>query len=131
MSMNYTHLANKDNQLLQIEKLIDAKKKMLMDKQKKFKNITSQNEFLSEVKEDYNKYYDYIVEQKQEQMSALNVLNSYIKDLTISGKLSKNNINDAKNEQKKILTEIHLIKKSIDDIIKDTHDMNLLKHKEN
>ena len=121
---NYIHLENRDQQLLQIENLIDAKRKMLIDKQKKFKNLTKQNEFLNEVKQDYNKYYGYIVKQKEDQMSALTMLNSYIKDLTVSGNLSKNNIEDAKNEQQKILTEINSIKKGIDDIIKETGNIN-------
>ena len=128
---NYIHLENRDQQLLQIENLIDAKRKMLIDKQKKFKNLTKQNEFLNEVKQDYNKYYGYIVKQKEDQMSALTLLNGYIKDLTISGTLSKNNIEDAKNEQQKILTEINSIKKGIDDIIKETGNINsAVKHKE-
>ena len=122
---NYIHLENRDQQLLQIENLIDAKRKMLIDKQKKFKNLTKQNEFLNEVKQDYNKYYGYIVKQKEDQMSALTLLNSYIKDLTISGTLSKNNIQDAKNEQNKILTEINSIKKGIDDIIGGVDDISL------
>ena len=121
---NYIHLENRDQQLLQIENLIDAKRKMLIDKQKKFKNLTKQNEFLNEVKQDYNKYYGYIVKQKEDQMSALTMLNGYIKDLTVSGTLSKNNIEDAKNEQNKILTEINSIKKGIDDIIKETGNIN-------
>ena len=121
---NYIHLENRDQQLLQIENLIDAKRKMLIDKQKKFKNLTKENEFLNDVKQDYNKYYGYIVKQKEDQMSALTMLNGYIKDLTISGTLSKNNIEDAKNEQQKILTEINSIKKGIDDIIKETDNIN-------
>lgn len=121
---NYIQLENKDQKLLQIENLIDAKRKMLIDKQKKFKNLTKQNEFLNEVKQDYNKYYGYIVKQKEEQMSALTMLNTYIKDLTISGNLSKNNIHDAKNEQQKILTEINSIKKGIDDIIGGVDDIS-------
>ena len=121
---NYIHLENRDQQLLQIENLIDEKRKMLIDKQKKFKNLTKQNEFLNEVKQDYNKYYGYIVKQKEDQMSALTMLNGYIKDLTVSGNLSKNNIEDAKNEQNKILNEINSIKKGIDDIIKETGNIN-------
>ena len=122
---NYIHLENRDQKLLLIENLIDAKRKMLIGKQKKFKNLTKQNEFLNEVKQDYNKYYGYIVKQKEDQMSALTLLNSYIKDLTISGSLSKNNIEDAKNEQVKILTEINSIKKGIDDIIGGVDDISL------
>ena len=128
---NYIHLENRDQQLLQIENLIDAKRKMLIDKQKKFKNLTKQNEFLNDVKQDYNKYYGYIVKQKEDQMSALTMLNGYIKDLTVSGTLSKNNIEDAKNEQYKILNEITSIKKGIDNIIKETGNINsAVKHKE-
>jgi DNA repair exonuclease SbcCD ATPase subunit len=128
---NYIHLENRDQQLLQIENLIDAKRKMLINKQKNFKNLTKQNEFLNEVKQDYNKYYGYIVKQKEDQMSALTLLNGYIKDLTVSGTLSKNNVQDAKNEQQKILTEINSIKKGIDDIIKETGNINsAVKHKE-
>ena len=122
---NYIHLENRDQKLLQIENLIDAKRKMLIGKQKKFKNLTKQNEFLNEVKQDYNKYYGYIVKQKEDQMSALTMLNGYIKDLTTSGTLSKNNIEDAKNEQEKILTEINSIKKGIDDIIGGFDDISL------
>jgi DNA repair exonuclease SbcCD ATPase subunit len=121
---NYIHLENRDQQLLQIENLIDAKRKMLINKQKNFKNLTKQNEFLNEVKQDYNKYYGYIVKQKEDQMSALTLLNGYIKDLTVSGTLSKNNVQDAKNEQQKILTEINSIKKGIDEIIKETGNIN-------
>ena len=125
MNIKYIHLENrenkdnKDNQLLQLENLIDAKRKMLLDKQQKFKSISNQNVFLNEVKKDYSKYYGYVVKQKQEQITALDLLNKYIKDLTVSGKLSKNNIEDSKYEQTKILTEINSIKKGIDDIIKD------------
>ena len=131
MNIKYIHLENRDNneskdqQLLQIENLIDAKRKMLLDKQKKFKNITKQNHFLSEVKQDYSKYYGYIIKQKQDQMSSLSLLNNYIKDLTVSGNLSKNNIDDSRNEQEKILTEINSIKNGIDDIIKGADDISL------
>ncbi len=121
---NYIHLENRDQKLLQIENLIDAKRKMLIGKQKKFKNLTKQNEFLNEVKQDYNKYYGYIVKQKEEQMSALTMLNTYIKDLTISNSLSKNNIHDAKNEQQKIVTEINSIKKELGNIITGMNDGN-------
>ena len=125
MPTKYIHLENSDQKLLQIENLIDAKRKMLIDKQKKFKNITKQNEFLNVVKQDYNKYYGYIVKQKQDQMSALSLLNNYIKDVTVSGKLSKNNVDDAKNEQQKILTEINSIKKGINDIMGGVDDISL------
>ena len=118
-------LVKRDEQLLQIEELINAKRKMLLDKQKKIRFISKQNKFLDAVKDDYAKYYGYIVKQKREQIEALDLLNNYINDLTVSGKLSKNNVEDAKHEQSKILNELKNIQKGLDGIINDTNDINI------
>jgi len=122
--INHTHLENREQQFIQIENLIEAKRKMLLDKQHKINFISKQNLFLNEIKGDYDKYYNYIAHQKREQMEALNLLNKYINDLTVSGELSKNNIIDAKQEQKKILLELNKIKNGLDNIINDTNDIN-------
>ena len=90
------YLEDRDQQLLQIENIIQLKRQMLLDKQHKFKHISKQNQFLEQIKDDYNNYYGYIIQQKREQMESLHLLNTYIQDLTISGKLSKHNIKDAK-----------------------------------
>ena len=118
-------LVKRDEQLLQIEELIAAKRKMLLDKQKKIRFISKQNKFLDAIKNDYSKYYGYIVKQKHDQIEALDMLNNYIHDLTTSGKLSKNNIEDAKHEQSKILNELKNIKKGLDGIMNDTNDINI------
>ena len=110
-------LVENDEKILQIEELIEAKRRMLLEKQKKFKNISKQNQFLEAVKSDYTKYYDYISQQKQDQIKALELLNGYIRDLSTSGQLSKHNIDDAKFEQEKILKEINEIKKGLETII--------------
>jgi hypothetical protein len=125
--MEITHLVKSDERLLQIEELINAKRKMLLDKQKKMRFISKQNLFLDAVKNDYAKYYSYIAQQKREELNALGLLNNYINDLTVSGKLSKHNIEDAKYEQTKILNELKSIKKGLDNIINDTNDINVIK----
>jgi hypothetical protein len=114
-------LAEKDDQFLNIEELIEAKRRMLLEKQKKFKLIQKQNQFLDIIKDDYSKYYNYISKQKQDQIKALEILNNYISDLTTSGKLTKNNINDAGFEQKKIIKEIKSIRKGLDGIMDGTN----------
>jgi len=111
----------RDNRLLHIEDLINAKRKMLLDKQKKIRFISKQNRFLDAVKNDYVKYYNYISDQKHDQIKALELLNGYIYDLSTSGELSKNNIEDAKFEQNKILKEVKTIKKGLDNIINNTN----------
>jgi hypothetical protein len=121
-----------DNQFIQLQYLIDAKKKLLLDKQKKLRFISKQNRFLEAVKHDYTKYHNYISQQKRDQIKALQALDEYIKDLTLSGKLTKHNIEDAKEEQNKILREVKSIKESLDEIVDDTQYIeNSLNKKKN
>ena len=122
--MNPMNLVDKDNQFLQIQNAISQKKIFLLQKQKKINKISKQNKFLEEVKEDYLKYNNYITKQKQEQIMALQMLNNYIEDLSKSDSLSKNNIIDSQNEQKKIMNEIESIKQNLDNIINDTNIIN-------
>ena len=109
-----------DQRFIQIQELIDAKRELLINKQKKLHFITKQNKFLDVVKNDYEKFYGYISQQKRDQIRALQTLDEYIKDLTLSGKLTKHNIEDAKEEQSKILKEINLLKENLDSVINQT-----------
>jgi hypothetical protein len=113
-----------DERFIQIQELIDAKRDMLINKQKKLRFISKQNRFLEAVKNDYEQFYGFITQQKKDQITALQVLDEYIKDLTLSGKLTKHNIEDAKEEQRKILGEVNSIKKSLDSIINKTKEVS-------
>jgi hypothetical protein len=118
-------LESQDKNFLQIQDLIEAKRNLLFQKQKKLRFITKQNRFLEEVQKDYSKYYGYIVKQKNDQIQALGMLESYIRDLTKSGNLTKHNIEDAKEEQIKILDEIKLIQEGLDSIMNETDNVHL------
>ena len=111
------NFASRDIYLIHIENEIEIRKKKLLEKQKKIHQISKQNHFLELVKQDYIKYHDVIIQQKQEQLKALELLKDYIRDLNISGVLSKQNIKDSIYEQKKLLFEIKKIKKSLDELI--------------
>jgi hypothetical protein len=122
--MDLVPLVKRDEQFMKIQQLIEAKRNMLINKQKKLRFVTKQNQFLDAVKSDYVKYYNYIAQQKREQIQALQVLKDYIKDLTDSGKLTKYNIEDAKEEQNKIIKEVNSIKGNLDSIISNTKHIN-------
>ncbi len=124
-------LRERDNHFMQIQELIESKRNFLYEKQKKLKKISKQNVFLESIKDDYFKYYTFIQQQKNDQIKALELLNTYIDDLTQTGKLTKNNIEDAKQEQKNILYEVKNIKKSLDEMIADTTDMQHTLYKKN
>jgi hypothetical protein len=115
-------IKERDDKFIQLQQIIDAKKQMLIDKQKKLRFITQQNRFLDAVKNDYQKYYTFFEQQKRDQIRALEVLDEYINDLTLSGRLTKHNIEDAKAEQLRILREVKSIKNSLDSLIDNTED---------
>ena len=116
-------LETKEMSFLRIQDLIAAKRQMLLDKQKNFTSLTKQNHFLNDVKEDYSRYYNYIAQQKRDQMSALNLLKEYMHDLTVSGTLTLNNIKDAEMEQEKIIREVKAIKSNLDSLVNKTKDI--------
>lgn len=111
------NLVNKDIQFIMIQQQLDAKRKLLLNKQQKLKRVLKQNAFLNEVKDDYAKYYGYIINQKKQQINALEMLHRYIDDLTQSGSLTEKNIEDARFEQKQILKELKSVKKNLDELI--------------
>jgi hypothetical protein len=117
-------IKERDEQFIHLQNLIEAKREMLINKQKKLRFITKQNRFLDAVKNDYQNYFGFIEQQKKDQITALQVLDEYIKDLTLSGKLTKHNIEDSKKEQSKILREIKSIKNSLDSIINNTEQLS-------
>ena len=53
--INNYYLENSDDRLIHIENLIEAKRRLLLNKQKKMRFISKQNRFLDEVRQDYNK----------------------------------------------------------------------------
>jgi hypothetical protein len=113
-------LTEKEQQFIQLQEVIEAKRRMLLDKQKKIRFISKNNDFLHDVRNDYATYYKYISQQKQDQIRALQLLHEYMNDLAITEKISKHNIEDAKVEQTKIMREINSIKKGLNSIIENT-----------
>ena len=92
-----------EDEYLHLQNIIELKRNNLLEKQRKIQKIAKQNAFLEDIKNDYYKYNSYIVKQKQDQMTALNLLNNYIENLKISGQLSDQNIYDSKMEQKNLI----------------------------
>ncbi len=113
-----------EDEYLQLQYVIEAKRNMLLKKQKKIQRISKQNAFLEHIKNDYLNYNNYIVKQKQDQIKALQMLNIYLHDLNRSGQLSEHNIQDAKIEQQKIVKELKYIKHGLDKIMNDSSQIN-------
>jgi hypothetical protein len=110
-------LAERDTSLAYIESQIEAKRHMLLEKQKKLKEASKENEFLQTVRQDYQKYYDHIVQEKKDQLRAMGLLKKYVDDLVITGKLTDADVKNAKADQTNLLKEVGVIKKELDSLI--------------
>jgi hypothetical protein len=110
-------LIERDLQLLHIEEEIKNKKKLLIKKKKELDKKKKTNLFLQDVQEDYTKYYNHIVEEKQNQLGAMKLLKEYIDDLVKTDHLMSHQLKSAKHDQKQILGEIEKLKTELDEII--------------
>jgi len=111
-------LAQRDKLLSNIEKTIRGKKDMLVNKKKNLDEKIKINGYLENVKNDYQKYYDHIVKEKQQQYSSLVLLKEYLGDLIQTDKLVNTQLKTAKHDQNDIMQEIDKIKQEIDNLNK-------------
>ena len=110
-------LAQRDLHLLQIEQEIKNKKRLLVKKKKDLDKKHKLNHYLTGVKDDYFKYYDYILNEKQQQRDALMLLKEYINDLIKTEHLVDDQLRTAKHDQKDIIQEIDKVKAELDELI--------------
>lgn len=110
-------LAERDLYLVHIDTLMDEKRKMLLEKQKTLQQTAKENEYLEMVRNDYRKYYNHIVKQKEDQIKAMNYLKQYIDEIMVNGKLTDMDLENAKMEQDELIHEMDNIKGKLDEII--------------
>jgi SMC interacting uncharacterized protein involved in chromosome segregation len=109
-------LAERDLYLVHIDTLMDEKRKMLLEKQKTLQQTAKENEYLEMVRNDYRKYYNHIVKQKEDQINAMNYLKQYIDEIMVDGKLTDTDLENAKMEQDELIQEMADIKSKMDEI---------------
>ena len=109
-------LAERDIYLVHIDTLMDEKRKMLLEKQKTLQQTAKENEYLEMVRNDYRKYYNHIVKQKEDQINAMNYLKQYIDEIMVDGKLTDTDLENAKMEQDELIQEMAHIKSKMDEI---------------
>lgn len=128
---NNLSLAEKDKCIMHIEKQILAKRKMLLEKQNILKREEKQNEFLNIVRNDYKKYYFFIIKQKKDQVTSMEILQKYLDDLIVSGKLTDEDLLNAKKQHKHILGELNKVKNNLSGLVKETGYENFIEENKN
>ena len=109
-------LADRDLKLIQINEEIKNKKNLILKKTKEIEKKKSLNTYLEKVSRDYEKYHNYVLEEKKNELNAMTLLNEYIVDLVKTNKIIDNQLRTAKHDQTEIVKEITKIKNELDNI---------------
>jgi len=109
-------LSKRDLYLNQIENEINARRDFILKKGQALEKNRKANEFLEGVKNDYRKYYDYIIREKRQQYESMKILQQYLDDLTKTEKLADHEMNNLKYDQSELLLEMDKIKTELDKI---------------
>ena len=110
-------VAIRDKRIASLQIQIENRRKLLASNNKKLKIITDENEYLNEIANDYNKYFDYIKENKEQQIKAFDLIYKYLERLIKSNNYTEEEMINATREQKEIVEQIDLIKNELNDII--------------
>ena len=117
-SIKTSDLEKKEESFQNLEKMIHDKKRFIFEKRQQIEEEEKKNKFLQGIKNDYENYYDYAVEEKQKQVRFMDYLIKYIKQITSEGELTEEDFKRAQWEQQKLMMEIMNIKKDLDEITK-------------
>jgi len=110
-------LAERDMQILQLEEVIRNRKQLIIKKRKEIDEKRKINNYLDNVKKDYERYYEYIVNEKQQQYDALMLLKEYLHDLMKTEGVVNEQLRTAKHDQKDIMRELDTVKAELDELI--------------
>jgi hypothetical protein len=121
-SFNYIQLAEKDKIISFVESQIEDKKQMLFEKQKLLKESVKENEYLEDVRLNYQKYYNFIIQEKRDQIKAIDLLTNYVKNIIIDENLTDADIENAKNDQAILTNELKSIQQKLDELVENCPD---------
>jgi septal ring factor EnvC (AmiA/AmiB activator) len=111
-------LAIRDHKIFQIKAEIENRKKLLCAKRQMLRKTVKENEFLNDILNDYEQYNKHIISQKEKQIVFLERLNQYIINITTDLQMTDNRLRDSNREQREITKEISMIKRELDDLVK-------------
>lgn len=109
-------IAKNDILMIDIDNMINNKKKLLLEKRNELISVKNNNEFLKEVVEDYKNYYNKIKMEKQKQYETLLYLTDYIHRMNNTINETGYLVNESKKQREKLIQKIKNIKMEIDNL---------------
>ena len=110
-------LSERDKAITRIGHEIEHQKALMRKRFAGLKTTANENRLLSRVVDDYQRYYDHLRKQKEEQKEALRLVSEYLTDVAATSDLTKALLQEAKHDQTATLEEIEHIRKDIDSLL--------------
>ena len=110
-------LAIRDIRLSKHKQQININKRILMEKYLELQKNAKENEYLNGVVDDYKKYFDFIIDEKNKQYDALNVISQYLDNINSEIRSTDEILDEQRQEQKNILREMKKLKENLDELV--------------
>jgi len=106
-------LGERDLCLMKMEQQIEAKYQFLLAKQRELIEKEKDNKCLTVVKNEYNKFYQILMREKEEQMVNLKVIYDYIQHIMKTGELMPADVEKLQFDLDDILKELRKIRERL------------------
>ena len=100
-----------------IEEKIKDRENNLRETYKDLKRTTLENKFFQSILDDYENYYNYIIDQKQKQVIAFQEISDYLDKINSETSLTEEQMNELKADQKEILSKLSFIRHELEEIM--------------
>lgn len=112
-------IAQQDIEAQIIKNELCAIRRNLRDNYDSIKRVSSENELLRDVLSDYNKYYDHMKKQKDDQHHALQTLLSYVESMSQELNTTEYLLRETQRDQRDIIEEMTNVKREIHELMVD------------
>ena len=111
--IKFMDLGERDLCLMKMEQQIEAKYQFLLAKQRELIEKEKDNKCLTVVKNEYNKFYQILMREKEEQMVNLKVIYDYIQHIMKTGELMPADVEKLQFDLDDILKELRKIRERL------------------
>jgi molecular chaperone DnaK (HSP70) len=98
-----------DEKFKRIQEQIDIQKTQLLQNLREMVEKSKENEYLTDMQEEYNKHMSKLEQKKQRQIKSFQLLIEHLRNLTQDDKLSKPDMDNVKNDLKQATKELKKI----------------------
>jgi hypothetical protein len=109
-------IASQDMKLQIILDELGNRTKIFKETYKNVRKLAQENEFFESVVEDYDRYYNYIKNEKQKQYNALKIISEYLEGLIMDTDIVKEQGLMLKMDQANILSKLANVRQELLDI---------------